>query len=91
MLHDDVMEAGAHRLHIDAASLPNGVYIVRVTGEHGVGVEKLHLMPYQFDEPTMQQFQRVKAAFDPNNILNPGKKVGGTFADLERSLIQGVC
>lgn len=44
-----------------------------VTGEHGVGVEKLHLMPYQFDRPTMEQFQRVKEAFDPGERINAGK------------------
>lgn len=44
-----------------------------LTGEHGVGVEKLHLMPYLFDEATMNQFQRVKAAFDPQEHSNAGK------------------
>jgi glycolate oxidase len=44
-----------------------------LTGEHGVGVEKLHIMPYQFDEPTMNQFQRVKDAFDPEARINAGK------------------
>jgi glycolate oxidase len=44
-----------------------------VTGEHGVGVEKIHLMSYQFDEPTMTQFQRVKDAFDPGERINAGK------------------
>ena len=44
-----------------------------VTGEHGVGVEKLHLMPYQFDRATMEQFQRVKEAFDPGERINAGK------------------
>jgi glycolate oxidase len=44
-----------------------------LTGEHGVGVEKIHLMPYQFDELTMNQFQRVKDAFDPNERINAGK------------------
>jgi glycolate oxidase len=44
-----------------------------VTGEHGVGVEKLHLMPYQFDRATMTQFQRVKEAFDPHERINAGK------------------
>jgi glycolate oxidase len=44
-----------------------------VTGEHGVGVEKLHLMPYQFDRATMAQFQRVKEAFDPQERINAGK------------------
>jgi glycolate oxidase len=44
-----------------------------VTGEHGVGVEKLHIMPYQFDRPTMEQFGRVKLAFDPEERINAGK------------------
>ena len=44
-----------------------------LTGEHGVGVEKIHLMPYQFDEPTMRQFQRVKDCFDPGERINAGK------------------
>ena len=44
-----------------------------LTGEHGVGVEKIHLMPYLFDEPTMRQFQRVKDAFDPDERINAGK------------------
>jgi glycolate oxidase len=44
-----------------------------VTGEHGVGVEKLHIMPYQFDRATMNQFQLVKRAFDPDERINAGK------------------
>ena len=44
-----------------------------VTGEHGVGVEKLHLMPYLFDAATMNQFQQVKLAFDPGERINAGK------------------
>jgi len=44
-----------------------------VTGEHGVGVEKLHIMAYQFDRPTMEQFGRVKFAFDPEERINAGK------------------
>jgi glycolate oxidase len=45
------------------------------TGEHGVGVEKLHLMPYQFDEVTMKQFAAVKRAFDPGEHFNAGKLI----------------
>jgi len=46
-----------------------------VTGEHGIGVEKIHLMTYQFDEPTMHQFLRVKHAFDPDERINSGKLI----------------
>ena len=43
-----------------------------LTGEHGVGVEKINLMPYLFDGPTMAQFARVKAAFDPDERIQRG-------------------
>jgi glycolate dehydrogenase FAD-linked subunit len=46
-----------------------------ITGEHGVGVEKIHLMPYLFDEATMNLFARVKGAFDPDERINPGKMI----------------
>ena len=44
-----------------------------LTGEHGVGVEKRDLMPVMFNEDDLNQQQRVKCAFDPAQILNPGK------------------
>ena len=44
-----------------------------LTGEHGVGVEKRDLMDEQFTEDDMKQQQRVKCAFDPDHLLNPGK------------------
>ncbi|MHB0887959.1 FAD-linked oxidase C-terminal domain-containing protein [Acidithiobacillus sp.] len=46
-----------------------------VTGEHGVGVEKLDSMCVQFAAAELDQFHRVKAAFDPEGRLNPGKAV----------------
>jgi glycolate oxidase len=46
-----------------------------LTGEHGVGVEKINLMPYLFDRATMQQFAAVKRAFDPQERLNAGKLI----------------
>jgi len=46
-----------------------------VTGEHGVGVEKINEMCVQFDEESLQQFHAIKAAFDPDGLLNPGKAV----------------
>jgi glycolate oxidase len=44
-----------------------------LTGEHGVGVEKRDLMGVQFSELDLQQQQRLKCAFDPTGLLNPGK------------------
>ncbi len=44
-----------------------------LTGEHGVGVEKRDLMGVMFTEEDLNQQQRVKCAFDPDGLLNPGK------------------
>ena len=44
-----------------------------LTGEHGVGVEKRDLMPEMFSETDLGLQQRVKCAFDPDSLLNPGK------------------
>jgi len=44
-----------------------------LTGEHGVGVEKRDLMPVMFSELDLNQQMRVKCAFDPDGLLNPGK------------------
>ncbi len=44
-----------------------------LTGEHGVGVEKRDLMGTMFSEADLKQQQRVKCAFDPDALLNPGK------------------
>ena len=46
-----------------------------ITGEHGVGMEKIDQMCIQFNEDELQQFHRLKAAFDPLGLLNPGKAV----------------
>ena len=44
-----------------------------LTGEHGVGIEKRDLMGEQFTEVDLDQQMRVKCAFDPDYLLNPGK------------------
>ena len=46
-----------------------------ITGEHGVGMEKINQMCVQFNSLELQQFHAVKAAFDPQGLLNPGKAV----------------
>jgi len=46
-----------------------------ITGEHGVGVEKIGQMCVQFAPQELAQFHAVKHAFDPQGLLNPGKAV----------------
>jgi len=46
-----------------------------ITGEHGVGIEKVRQMCVQFSARELSLFQAVKAAFDPDALLNPGKAV----------------
>jgi glycolate oxidase len=46
-----------------------------ITGEHGVGIEKLKQMCLQFRDGEIAAFHDVKRAFDPGGILNPGKAV----------------
>jgi glycolate oxidase len=44
-----------------------------LSGEHGIGVEKRDLMGTMFTEDDLKQQQRLKCAFDPGHLLNPGK------------------
>jgi glycolate oxidase len=44
-----------------------------ITGEHGVGMEKLDLMPDQFTPETLETMARIKELFDREGLLNPGK------------------
>lgn len=46
-----------------------------ITGEHGVGIEKINQMCVQFNEQELAQFHAVKSAFDPLGLLNPGKAI----------------
>ncbi len=46
-----------------------------ITGEHGVGIEKINQMCAQFDSGELQMFREVKLAFDPSGLLNPGKVI----------------
>ena len=46
-----------------------------ITGEHGVGMEKIDQMCVQFKPVELTQFHAIKAAFDPAGLLNPGKAV----------------
>jgi glycolate oxidase len=44
-----------------------------ITGEHGVGIDKKAYMPSMFAEPDLDVFHRLRCAFDPSGLANPGK------------------
>lgn len=63
-----------------------------LTGEHGVGVEKLHLMARMFNPDTIETFKRVKATFDPELRINDAKKIPSdrTFVELAQPIAANV-
>lgn len=62
-----------------------------VTGEHGVGVEKLNSMCVQFSAEEREQMLGVKRAFDPQGLLNPGKVIPtlNRCAEYGKMLVRG--
>jgi glycolate oxidase len=46
-----------------------------ITGEHGVGIEKINEMCVQFEPQELAAFRGIKSAFDPAGLLNPGKNI----------------
>ena len=55
-----------------------------ISGEHGDGIIRTPYVSLQFGARMNTLFKEVKDLFDPLGILNPGKKVGGTEADIAR-------
>jgi FAD/FMN-containing dehydrogenase len=62
-----VLAAGAEILELCVAA--GGV----ITGEHGIGTEKRDFMGLLFDEHDLDAMRRLRAAFDPDGLCNPGK------------------
>ena len=62
-----------------------------ITGEHGVGVEKLNSMCVQFSSEENAQMFALKAAFDPAGMLNPGKLIPtlNRCAEYGKMLVRG--
>jgi len=88
---DRVMEASAEilRVAIDAGGA--------LTGEHGVGLEKNHFMPWVFSAEDLEAMRRARDAFDPDGTMNPGKIFPGgeACADIptertKRALAEGM-
>jgi len=58
------------------------------TGEHNDGIIRTPYLTKLFGEKMTDLFAQTKNIFDPLDIFNPGKKVGGTFADIEHDMLK---
>ena len=58
------------------------------TGEHNDGIIRTPYLGQLFGDEMVKIFEQTKNIFDPLDIFNPGKKVHGTFADIERDMIR---
>ncbi len=65
------VEAASHAI-FDAAIELGGA----ISGEHGIGLLKTGYVPKSVDPIALEMMRQVKKLFDPNNIMNPGKKLG---------------
>jgi glycolate oxidase len=65
------VEAASHAI-FDAAIELGGA----ISGEHGIGLLKTEYMPKSVDPVALAMMQSIKQLIDPNNIMNPGKKLG---------------
>ena len=59
-----------------------------ITAEHNDGIVRTPYLPLMFGPRVYELFVETKNIFDPANILNPGKKVGGTFDDIRREMVK---
>jgi FAD/FMN-containing dehydrogenase len=57
-----------------------------ITAEHNDGIIRTPYLLQQFGPKIIELFQKTKNIFDPKNIFNPGKKVGGTFEDIRTAI-----
>jgi glycolate oxidase len=61
-----------------------------VTGEHGIGVEKLDLMSKLFSPADLEQMLRLRSAFNPGNRCSPSKMFPTAGACVEQTKLRGV-
>lgn len=61
-----------------------------ITGEHNDGIIRTPYLPTMFTPDMIRLFEETKRIFDPHNLFNPGKKVAGALADIERFMVRSV-
>lgn len=81
-------------VHKDIIELNKKVYDLvlkyggSITGEHNDGIIRTPYVQQMFGPEMYSLFEKTKQIFDPLNIFNPGKKVGGTLADIEKHMMR---
>jgi FAD/FMN-containing dehydrogenase len=58
------------------------------TGEHNDGIMRTPYLSFMFSKEMLELFAETKKIFDPTNLFNPGKKVGGTEKDIARDMLK---
>lgn len=87
-----LMDLSTERAHEIILELSPKVYdlVIRyggtTTGEHNDGIIRTPYLTQLFGEKMVELFEETKHIFDPKNIFNPGKKVGGTFDDIKEAM-----
>ncbi len=59
-----------------------------ITAEHNDGIIRTPFLRQQFGDEVIELFKKTKQIFDPLNIFNPGKKVGGSFEDIKKAIMK---
>ncbi len=59
-----------------------------ITGEHNDGIVRTPYLHKQFTQPVLDLFKDIKTAFDPHVMFNPGKKVNGSVAAIQKYLVK---
>ena len=75
VLYDAAVEGEAERAEQLAAEILDACVEAggSLTGEHGIGVDKVCSMPWMFSEADLAAMDRLRRAFDPDGLCNPGK------------------
>jgi phosphomannomutase len=87
----DLSKEDAHRVILELSPKVYDLvmeYGGSTTGEHNDGIIRTPYLSHMFGPEMMRLFEETKRIFDPLNILNPGKKVGGSFKDIEQDMIR---
>lgn len=89
-----LVDMSDEKVHVQITELNKKVYDLvlsyggSTTGEHNDGIIRTPYVEQMFGSDMYQLFEETKRIFDPLTVFNPGKKVGGTIADIEKYMMR---